>query len=344
MKKKRLFQFLSLCLLFFLYSCGDNAFKAISDDSSMEACKYEVSKNLDKGNWDAVINSSCATAMDKGAAYFGRAGFDIKDVINRLIEAQDEGQDQDQKEDLDIYLKALVPKVTEDTLTDLNDAKAEYEQIPPDNPHYPDAQFYISLVDTVYSLSLMKVVIDHNGDGYITNCDINENNVPDDADAVACALMASGQNYVGQGNCDPIGSYEISSDITFLEKSGTYRGIVVNISGNTTSEECTNQYKRLLYRGSGDNYWLVTTTSEECTVNDDTWPCPIELNGEPLDFVTAIDTSLNSAFNALNQALPGVVNEDVTDAINEIRNNACGGDTCTSSEIANYIQNYLTTQ
>jgi len=345
MKKKRLFQLLSLCLLFFLYSCGENAFKALSDESSQEACRYETTKNLDSGNWDAVINSSCADSMQKGAAYFGRAGFDIKDVINRLSEAKDE------ENDLDIYLKALVPKVTEQSLNDLSQAKTEYTMVSEDDPHYKDAQFYISLVDTAYSLSLMKVVIDADGDGAISQCDINWNGVPDDADAIACALMASANfNDTGQlsYDCGFASSIIESQDITFEGKSGIYRGMTVSINNNNPTSGCDTTYKKVLYLDASSKYWLVTTTSEKCVGSDrQEWPCPVEQDGEPLDFVTAIDNSINSVLVSLGNAIPADEMNDVKAAIEEIRNEACkkdGDPECTSSEIADYIQNNLTTQ
>jgi len=339
MSRKKAFNLLSLCLLAVLfYSCGSNAFRGIADDSSQEACRYEVTKNLDSGNWDAVINSSCADSMQKGAAYFGRAGFDIKDVINRLSEASSE------EKDLNIYLKALVPKVTEQTLNDLSMAKSEYGKVTQGDPHYKDARFYISLVDTSNSLSLMKIVIDSDGDGAISNCDINGNGVPDDADATACALMASGQNNPTSGNCgSSISANYTATDITFKGKSGTYRGLTINITGSGGT--CPTTYKNLLYKNKSDGKYYVATTSGTCAaIKDGEWPCPIEQNGEPLDLVSAIDQSIDSALNSLGNALPSGVQEDVTQAINEIRQNACGGDTCTSQEISNYIQNYLSTQ
>jgi len=332
MKRKRLFQIIGFCLLFSLYSCGGNAFESLADESSQEACRYEVTRNLDSGNWDAVISSSCADSMQKGAAYLGRAGFDIKDVINRLSEAKDE------ENELDIYLKALVPKVTENTLTDLLNAKNEYSRIPESDYHYKDAQFYISLVETSYSLSLMKIVIDSDGDGAISStCDINGNGVPDDADAVSCALMAS----AGE-NCGSWASYTATGDITFEGKNGTYRGLTITINGSS-SGTCPTEYKKLLYKDDG-NYWLATTTSETCRASDNNdWPCPVEMDNNPLDFVTAIDDSLDKAIEFLDNALPGL-DEDVTQAIREIRDKACGGNRCTSQEIADYIQRYLTTK
>jgi hypothetical protein len=343
MSRKKAFNLLSLCLLAVLfYSCGSNAFKGIADDSSQEACRYEVTKNLDSGNWDAVLNSSCADSMQKGAAYFGRAGFDIKDVINRLSEASEE------EKDLNIYLKALVPKVTEQTLNDLSMAKNEYGKVPQEDPHYKDAQFYISLVDTSNSLSLMKIVIDSDGDGAISNCDINGNGVPDDADATACALMASVGFNENSNLIQSCGTYATASiegqDIYFGGENGTYRGMKVNITGSPTSE-CPASYDKLLYKDENGKYW-VATTSGTCTASDDyNWPCPIEQNGNPLDLVSAIDQSITSAINFLGNALPSGVQEDVTQAIKEIRQNACGEDnTCTSQEISDYIQNYLSTQ
>jgi hypothetical protein len=345
MSRKKAFNLLSLCLLAVLfYSCGSNAFKGIADDSSQEACRYEVTKNLDSGNWDAVLNSSCADSMQKGAAYFGRAGFDIKDVINRLSEASEE------EKDLNIYLKALVPKVTEQTLNDLSMAKSKYGKVPQEDPHYKDAQFYISLVDTSNSLSLMKIVIDSDGDGAISNCDINGNGVPDDADATACALMATNNlfcTYTDNNNNEKTFATYTSSDVTIKGKN--YKGLTITIPNETGTSDlaCLDEgssqktYKKLLYCPPSTNCYLVTTTSDMC----DNWPCPIEQNGNPLDLVSAIDQSIDGALNSLGNALPSGVQEDVTQAINEIRQNACGGDnTCTSQEISDYIQNYLSTQ
>ncbi|MFN3739143.1 MAG: hypothetical protein ACK4TF_00525 [Thermodesulfovibrionales bacterium] len=362
----RLLVFFVLILLL-LNSCGDSAFQFIANDSSQEACQYKVSKDLDSGNYDAVISSSCASSMDKGAAYFGKAGFDVKDVINRLSEAQNQNQNV---EPIDLYMKALVPKVDETTLTNLDNAKTEYGNVPPDSPYYNDAQFYLSLVQAMKTLSLLKIVIDSDGDGQLlTECDINGNEVPDDVDATACALLVSAQLFNNQPpDCSSLNGNNGHGVVTIswspdappgnrltlkntqnnnITYSGYYKGLIVNITGSGPSSGCPMDdlyRKKLLYKDSSNNYWVATTTGGTVCEdnynnnNNNKWPCPIEQNGQPLDLVSAIDEAVQSMIDSMGNALPGV-SEDVVNSINQIKTEACGGDNCTSGEIADYIKN-----
>lgn len=335
-----------------LVSCGSNVFKSVSDENSEEACRYKTTQHLDTGNYDAVLSSTCADSMQKGAAYFGNAGYDIKDVINNLSKAQDK------TDPLTLYMSSLTGIITDSTLTDIDNAKVEYcneiggtinsttQQCTGGDtnlPLYKDAQFYISLVDSVKSLSLMKVIMDDDGDGKLSTCDINTNNTPDDADAAACALLASGSTNPTSGSCGAWASYTATANITISGKSGTYRGLTVDIGTRTST--CTDTYKKLLYRDSTNTFWVATTLSgENCTDGVNKWPCPVEQKGAPLDFVNTVDTSLTNAINSLGNALPVQVGTDVQESIQEIKDDACCSTgeakpcTCTSSEIANYLQ------
>lgn len=339
-----------------LVSCGSNVFKSVSDENSEEACRYKTTQHLDTGNYDAVLSSTCADSMQKGAAYFGNAGYDIKDVINNLSKAQDK------TDPLTLYMSSLTGIITDSTLTDIDNAKVEYcneiggtinsttQQCTGGDtnlPLYKDAQFYISLVDSVKSLSLMKVIMDDDGDGKLSTCDININTVPDDADAAACALNASGSTNPTSGSCGTWASYSATTNITFTGtgKSGTYRGLTITIAGTPTLT-CLATYKKLLYRDSTTGiFWVATTTSNMCSGSDgNQWPCPVEQKGTPLDFVTTLDTSLTNAINSLGNAIPVTVGTDVQESIQEIKNDACctTGEakpcTCTSSEISKYLQ------
>lgn len=317
--KRSVFPVFLLASLLHLYSCGGNAFDSIAKDNSAEACRYKVSKDLDSGNWDAVINSPCAEPMDKGAAYFGKAGFDIKDVINRLSE------EQGNTDAVDVYMKALVLKVDSSTLDALDNAANEYNNVQQDSPHYKDAQFYLSLVNAMKGLSLAKVVIDTDGDGQLsTDCDSNNNQIPDDVDMTSCAL------YYTAGVSCPSGVTYYTQPVTINGK--TYTGLVFTFS--TCISDPYN--KRLISSG------YVVTTSGTCQASDNsTWPCPLEQGGQPMDLVTAIDRALQSMDQSIVNALPGV-SADVVDSIKKIRQEACGGDTCTSSEIADYLQKIKT--
>ncbi|MBM4137737.1 MAG: hypothetical protein FJ241_13045 [Nitrospira sp.] len=326
-----------------LVSCGSNAFKSLSDENSDDACRYKTTQNLDSGNYDAVLISTCANSMQLGAAYFGKAGYDIKDVINRLSEAQD------QAGPLNIYMSSLTGIITDDTLTNLDNAKNEYVLIQAVSPNYPDAQFYVALVDAITSLSLMKMVIDFDGDGkLLSDCNINDdlpnnNDAPDDADALACALLVSG----GQ-NCNDVNATSTQTgDITFTGKNGTYRGLTITLNGVPT-QTCPAQYQKLLVQQGG--IWVVATTSSRmCLASDgNQWPCPVLKNNNPLDLVGAIDTSITGAINALGFAIPGKTT-DVQKSVNKIKSEKCctgpGEDpnnvstcTCTQSELAQYIR------
>jgi hypothetical protein len=322
--------------------------------------------NLDKGNYDAVLASSCADAMQKGAAYFGKAGFDIKDVINRFSETGSTGNNTTSTQsDFTIYMTALVGKVDQNTLTDMDNSRTAYNSIPAISGSYKDAQFYVSLVDALRGLSLLKIVLDVNGDGTLnTTCDKNDNKKPDGLDAMACALLIGAGQPISK--CTPSGSVTVVTDsknITITNPSdpskiydsspNTYRGLVTLVTGagtNTTTCPNPNEYKHLLKTSGTTTLWAVITTASGPAACRDaggkTWPCPIlDANGQPIEIVSAIDSSLNSAISAMNTSLQPAsgattTTSDVQKSIQDIKTQACPTGPCTSADIANYLQTY----
>lgn len=255
-----------------------------SDKNSPEACRYQTTMNLDTGNYDAVLGSSCADAMQRGAAWFGKAGYDIKDVLNRFIDTNKNNS----QSDLNIYMTALIGTVRSSTLDDLDNAKTNYAAVPPSSEYYKDALFYTSLVDVMKSLSLIKIVIPNiETNGQLNmSCDKNGNGVPDEADATACALTAAQNISTGSALSCSQASYTRSSpvDIILYEDqalltriTGTYSGLTITISGTSTPACATTQYKRLLYQNPVNpaQYWGATTTLETCFGSDgNPWSCP----------------------------------------------------------------------
>ncbi len=330
-------------------ACVSLMFVGCSDKSSPEACLHQVTMDLDSGNYDAVLASSCADAMQRGAAYFGKGGFDIKDVINRFSEANDTGGAQT---DLNIYMTALVKQVSDTTLTNLDGAKTEYGAITATSENYQDAQFYVSLVDAMKSLSLLKLLIDVDGDGALnTACDKNGNGNADEIDAASCALLVSAGQACGTG-------VTVTSDVSNIGiqgKNGMYRGLTVTVAGTGASSTCppNNQYKKLLYL-QNTNWFAATTTAQLCqeTSPDNTrsWPCPVESGGQPLDLVTTIDTTLNDSINSLSTSLTTTTATDMEQSINDIKSQNCctspevwdpnnpASCACSSSELAAYLQ------
>lgn len=330
-------------------ACVSLMFFGCSDKSSDEACLHQVTMDLDSGNYDAVLASSCADTMQKGAAYFGKAGYDAKDVVDRFIDANGTSNAQS---DFNIYMTSLVGQASDTTLSYLDSAHAKYDGIPATAENYKDAQFYMSLVDVIKSLSLMKLVIDVSGTGILnTACDANSNGNADEVDASSCVLLVSAGQACGTG-------VTVTGDVPNIGiqgKSGTYRGVTITVSGSGNTSTCppSNQYKKLLYL-QNTNWFAVTTTAQSCqeTSPDNTrsWPCPVESGGQPLDLVTTIDTTLNDSINSLSTSLTTTTATDVQQSINDIKSQNCctspevwnpnnpASCTCSSSELATYLQ------
>lgn len=349
-------------------------FPGCSKKNSDEACQHEVTMNLDSGNFEAVLASGCANAMQRGAAYFGKAGFDVTNVINRFSETGSNvsSSSTGTSSDLTVYMRNLLGNVDANTLASIDNSVKEYSKISATDETYRDAKFYISLVDMIKSLSLIKMIIPNlvNPDGTLTSCDLNNNKVPDAADATACALTAVGimSGATPTASCSgasysPLTPVPISlKDASGTPVDGTYSGLIISITTSTAApvSACTTTYYRLLYKDSATGkYWAATTTSDICTGSDGKqWPCP--LTGANLDFVTAVDTSIFSSVSALSAALTTTTTSDVQTALNDIRSGACsspcvcpGAATCpdsclagsaiycSSADIAHYIQTNL---
>ncbi len=315
-----------------------------SDKSSNEACLHETTSNLDKGNYAAVAQSPCADHLQKGAAYFGLAGFNTTDVINKFIDAN--GTNSGGNSDLEIYLTSTIGVVTDTSLSNLDSSHKEYTSVAATDPEYKNAQFSLSLVDAIYALSVIKTIVVTGTSSTLINtgCDQNSNGKPDEIDSASCALYISANQNCASLNAS--GSVSVTQDVpglTFAGKTGTYRGLVITVGGAGPQSTCPapNSYQKLLYQ-SGSNWFAVTQTAGPCTAlnNGGAWPCPVEQNGAPLDLVQAIDTSLDSSISALNTSISSTASNDVKQSIQDIKIQACPSGTCTSSDVAAYLQQY----
>jgi hypothetical protein len=312
-----------------------------SDKNSPESCQYQTTMNLDKGNYDAVLQSPCATPMHLGAAYFGKAGYSVTSVVNTLISAQTTSADKALRQ----YMNVLTGKVTPETITFLDDSQARYLSIPPSSDLHKSAQFDLSIVLAVKSAALLKSVIDLTGVGSLSACNINGNTIPDEADAATCALLVSGTTLTGgacPGSLTSFATYT-TKDITFSSITGTftYKGLTTTMTGTATAS-CPADYKKLLYLKASDSSYYAATTSGTCQASDlQMWPCPVT---SQIDLVNTLGASIDGALSALNTALTGTTSTDVRQALEDIKKQACGGtlaSTCTAATLAAYLQNHL---
>lgn len=316
-----------------------SALAGCSDKNSPEACQYETTMNLDKGNYDAVLQSSCATPMQLAAAYFGKAGFTVTSVVNALVTAQTSSANTALRQ----YMTSLTGKVTDQTLVNLDSSHTLFNSIPPTSELYQDAQFNLSIVDAIKAMSLIKTVIDLNGLGTLSSCDINSNGKPDESDAMICSLLVSGTSLTGGACPAPLTSFATytttPTNLLFTSLTGTYKGLTTTMTGTATAS-CPANYKKLLYLNADGKYYAATT-SGTCLANDaQLWPCPVT---SQIDLVAALDISISSSITALSTAISGSVSTEVVQSLQDIKSQACGSltSTCTSTSIAHYLQNHL---
>jgi hypothetical protein len=236
----------------------------------------------------------------------------------------------------------------------MDSSKSEYGSVAANDDCFKDAQFYISIVDALKGLSLLKIVMDVDGNGQLTTkCDKNANNKPDEVDATGCSFLTSASKPCTNGV-----SVLSSAAVTFADRPGTYRGLVIQVDGagtNITECSASNQYKQLLFlQSSGTaSFWtpVTTTPSSQCAGSDGRlWPCPLVQNGQPQDLVATINSSLDSSINSLSTAISGTSGTDMQQSIMDLKAQACCGCTtdhcaacqqvCTSSTVADYLQTY----
>ena len=320
-----------LVAAFVLAGCGDNAFDSGSDESSTEACKYAVSQALDEGRYDDVLASSCAHAMDLAAAYMGKAGYDVNDVVESMINANNASGDS-----IDVYMNDLVGTVSNVSLENLYKAREAYDLIPATDSHYDAARFNnVVLVNSLIAISNIKGVMGGTTIPDTSTCDRNSNGTPDKADAAGCAFYIA----AAIGNCTAQdASYSAPfANVQFADLAATYTGYIITIDdkgGPKSDPDCQETEKKLLSSGM-----VAATTSDTCTdLGGNTWPCPFEDEDEPVDVVSVFEEILESSSDLL-ETMFGSDTTEVSEAVDDLLSDACGADgTCTSQEIADYLQ------
>ncbi|MDH4162727.1 MAG: hypothetical protein OEW15_08555 [Nitrospirota bacterium] len=313
-----------------------------SDKNSQEACNYDTTMALDNGNYDAVLASPCADALQLGAANFGKAGFSATEVINRFVDAKNNPSSDS---DIRLYMSQMIGIVSDATLGYLDNSHNEYVTVPAGDSRYQNAQFSLSLVDAIRGLSLLKFISESSIGTMNDSCDANNNTKPDDLDATSCSLYVSSGLTCTAPTLTVGGTVTVASDtpnLTFSSVTGTYRGLVIAVAGTGTNISgcpAPNEYKKLLVQSGATDYVAVATSMTLCRASDgNDWPCPLMQNGQPMDLVAAIDANLTSSVSALQSSTTG--SSDVSDSITQIKTDACPAGTCTSADIADYLQKY----
>lgn len=149
MKKRALC--LSLLSLAFIAGCGENSFKGQEDKNSTEAKQFDISAQLDTGNYEAVINDPNATATDYAAAAMGEAGLDPVSLIQAMNTAATAGTTSDLGP---VTSLALDPAA----LNELQTAKDKLAAELAANPTDPDLNFQMTLTSLTSTITALAEV------------------------------------------------------------------------------------------------------------------------------------------------------------------------------------------
>ena len=342
MKKLRHIPLILLALFLIAFAgCGDSNYLSwLSDDDSMAACQRQVDLDLDSGNYDAVIASSCSNFMDMGAAYFGLAGFDITQVINTMIDSNESSASA-----LSVYTSELISNVSGQSLRYLELSGDNYALVTQANGYSEnlvrDAEFYsIALVNTVSTFSVIKAALDPDGDGVVSECDINDNDNSDEVDVLSCSLLiSSGANCASLLVSEDTATYP---SLAFDGYANLYNGVVITIDAVIANAACPDSYNQLLY-DNGVGTSVAVSSSDVCidpAYPAMQWMCPFEdAAAEPSSFLDVFNEAIVNSVDLL-AGLGYEADSEVFLSINSVAEEACGGagSLCTEAELSAYIQ------
>lgn len=328
-------------------------------DEDKASCRLDIQRNLDTGNFQAVINalevpdSSCRDAyaennylLDLTAAYMGIAGIGVSDFI-RIVLENNETEDTFQG-----FVSNLDARTGTGSLKPLNLAMQSLDEFRTDtvlcsnlNGYtflQKDACMYLGVIATAKaSISITSLTSDIdawlNSDPSAEN-DVNGNNNPDDMDAASCAI-----SYAINGMAVLPAYCQVASlqDPVDFSSGSSYESVRVDIVGLSA----TNVYYKLITY-DGDASPIVTdgnctATFEPCSVANgtDCYVCPVKRDANESE-----ETVRDLVLDGLNggvDTIVGVVGEDsdLSDDVEAYRNemDTNGDGTVSDEELINYL-------
>ncbi len=326
--------------LFVVTGCG-NIFEFLSDKDSSDAKDYAVSQNLDKGEYQEVVDDPAASPLDKAAAHLGLAGLDFTTIIEHMMEATEEGEEND----LQIYFDELLPP---STLENKNHILKAINQLNPEEVGTGEwlSEIKDADVDTnfLYAIALVmnaildyKNLVDGGGQGLLNELGDSDNSGTLDAvEAGECVLefAAVAENDINN-NLLTSGYLDTTPDTYNCQNSD----VVLNIDApivvplNPSAPPFTAKWIITPYIGpdpiSGLSFTAIATVSgssadpiveSDILVNYDTMEVPL---------VTQFDTNLKGTILSLEYALPNNPDNTVVEAMKTLWDdiNAADGNT-----------------
>lgn len=321
MKKMLTVSLVSAVLLF--SGCGDSTSEGES--------RLETQQMLDSGDYVAVISrlegiaSSYEDYILLGAAYMGKAGLSLTDIISAIA------TDSNSSDSFSGFVGSISSRSSSTAITDLTKAKVYYKKVVGDmcadvnasttlNDSQKDICLYIGLSSTsqaAVSIDLLAGDIEAFG---------NDSVGPDNKlTASTCAMSYAFNRTYNTANCTLT---QASSDITFTDTNRTYAPLTVTINADINATEY---------------YYLMTDvnttalTKGFCTLDDFTtraddynasaipslYACPVneDKTSDEITSVGILTTVLNEGIASTGAAASAETQADV----DEFKCNILGG-------------------
>jgi len=328
--------FIFVVIFLHLNSCSD----AKGEDS------LGINYKLDHGDFIGVINQLEEKSILEveentalGAAYMGKAGLSFASLITILIPDEVERDTQNEDKSFSNFIKKLDEKTTSSAILDLQTAAEYYLKVlrgKECNSEFlsefeQDICLYYGIVNISKAASVLTTITDD-----ITAFDNEEIEGSDPKlSASSCAML-----YAFKGRVQEECIVEEKEPIFFIESARSYTPLKVTVGQNrpfTYLMEVKENIKRIIVTKDYCNFQTFFSRTKDENLPD-FYPCPIVETNSVEDI-----TNLTTLVDVLNSGLDSVsfvnVNDEVTDKINEFRENIISDTTRKINE--NDILNYL---
>ena len=240
-----------LATLLFFSGCGGE---------NTNDCKYDVSYALDKGEYDSVIktleeqNQSCGFSNDEknlniAAAYIGKAGLTIVDIVNNMLKSDDNGNG------FGSFVESMSNDNASNNLLYFNKAKSFYDKIPGDcsdtnssSNLFKDSCFYSGLMQISQSANSISLIL--GGGDEVTKWQDSSTLTPDDdknnnqkADSVDATARAIDYSFTGDTNTTNGIATSVEQNVTFTKNSSNYTYELIKISVGSSNP---NEFYKLI--------------------------------------------------------------------------------------------------
>lgn len=247
---KKLALLLSLLSVVFIAGCGENIFEGQEDKNTTEAERFDISDDLDSGNYLSVLNNPDATATEYAEAAMGLAGLDPVSLIQAMNDIAETGNQNDLGAitSLPINPDALqYLQEAEDMLSSEQQAACSAD---PNSQECHDLSFQMTLTSLTSTIAAVAQVGQENVSGFNATDGISETEATNLGNYIAGTPTAE-VDANGDGTADTSLVTILDSDVTNVVSTLPNSGLGADSDLYQVLSETTQGQGSLNYDGTG---------------------------------------------------------------------------------------------